>query len=53
MNGHNYRDPILALYLRGNGGVLTAVAKLCMSDQFPRSHECKAGRENLNGFIEL
>jgi protein-glucosylgalactosylhydroxylysine glucosidase len=29
INGHNYRDGILRLYLPGNGGLLSAVAMMC------------------------
>ncbi|HEX2976757.1 MAG TPA: hypothetical protein VHO68_12550, partial [Bacteroidales bacterium] len=36
-NGHNYQDARLPIYLPGNGGLLTAVAKMCVNDQFPHN----------------
>ena len=29
VNGHNYQDERLTIYLPGNGGVLNAVAMMC------------------------
>ena len=29
INGHNYQDERLRLYLPGNGGLLTAIAMMC------------------------
>ena len=29
VNGHNYQDKRLRVYLPGNGGLLTAVAMMC------------------------
>lgn len=29
VNGHNYQDDILRIYLPGNGGLLTAIAMMC------------------------
>jgi protein-glucosylgalactosylhydroxylysine glucosidase len=29
LNGHNYQDKTLRLYLPGNGGILSAVAMMC------------------------
>ena len=51
-NGHNYQDARLAIYLPGNGGLLTAVAKMCVSDQFPHNGKWKVKWENLNRYVE-
>ena len=29
INGHNYQDPRLRIYLPGNGGLLTSIAMMC------------------------
>lgn len=29
LNGHNYQNKMLTIYLPGNGGLLTAVALMC------------------------
>ncbi|MCJ7447322.1 MAG: hypothetical protein MUO72_06515 [Bacteroidales bacterium] len=52
LNGHNYQDARLAIYLPGNGGLLTAVAKMCVSDQFPHNGKWKVKWENLNKYVE-
>lgn len=52
VNGHNYQDARLAIYLPGNGGLLTAVAKMCVSDQFPHNGKWKVKWENLNEYVE-
>jgi hypothetical protein len=36
VNGHNYQDGRLRLYLPGNGGVLSAVALMCTEGVFPK-----------------
>ncbi|MGQ9620865.1 MAG: hypothetical protein ACUVTX_07775, partial [Bacteroidales bacterium] len=37
-NGHNFQDPTrLMIYLPGNGGLLTAVAYMCMTNTFPKN----------------
>jgi hypothetical protein len=51
MNGHNYQDARLAIYLPGNGGLLTAVAKMCVEDQFPNNGKWEVKWENLNKYI--
>jgi len=51
LNGHNYQDDRLAIYLPGNGGLLTAVAKMCVSDQFPHNGKWKVKWENLNKYV--
>jgi hypothetical protein len=52
VNGHNYQDARLALYLPGNGGLLTAVAKMCVQDQFPHNGKWNVRWENLNRYVE-
>jgi protein-glucosylgalactosylhydroxylysine glucosidase len=52
INGHNYQDARLAIYLPGNGGLLTAVAKMCVSDQFPHNGKWKVKWENLGKYVE-
>jgi len=51
-NGHNYQDQRLALYLPGNGGLLTAVALMCVEKQFPADGTWKVRFENLNKYPE-
>jgi len=51
LNGHNYQDERLTIYLPGNGGLLTAVAKMCVSKQFPRNGKWKVRWENLNEYV--
>jgi hypothetical protein len=47
-NGHNYQDARLAIYLPGNGGILSAVAMMCTSDRFPKNGRWKVKWEKLN-----
>ena len=49
-SGHNYQDQRLPLYLPGNGGLLTAVASMCVKDQFPKDGNWEVKWENLNDF---
>ena len=47
-NGHNYQDGRLTVYLPGNGGLLAAVALMCVSRQgFPRDGSWKVRREGF------
>jgi len=48
INGHNYQDARLAIYLPGNGGLLSAVAMMCTSNRFPHNGKWKVQWENLN-----
>jgi len=52
LNGHNYQNARLAIYLPGNGGLLTAVAKMCVGKQFPDNGKWNVRYENLNRYIE-
>jgi hypothetical protein len=52
LNGHNYQDARLAIYLPGNGGLLTAVARMCVEDQFPDNGKWKVRWENLNKYVK-
>ena len=52
MNGHNYQNPRLAVYLPGNGGILTAVAKMCVYGQFPNNGRWNVRWEKLNEYVE-
>lgn len=53
LNGHNYQDEDLSLYLPGNGGLLTAVAMMCTfrdaqgRNGFPTDGSWKVSYENL------
>jgi protein-glucosylgalactosylhydroxylysine glucosidase len=47
-NGHNYQDARLAIYLPGNGGLLSAVAMMCTSNHFPHNGKWKIKWENLS-----
>ena len=49
-NGHNFQDGRLTLYLPGNGGLLTTVARMCTKDQFPKDGNWEVRWENLNDF---
>ncbi len=55
MNGHNYQDEMLRLYLPGNGGLLTAVAMMCTyrnkdgSNGFPGDGNWNVRYENITG----
>ena len=56
INGHNYQDERLTIYLPGNGGVLNAVALMCTGADadkeinigFPEGLESKMGRVKKN-----
>jgi hypothetical protein len=48
LNGHNYQEERLPIYLPGNGALLTAVAKMCINDQFPKDGNWNVKWENLN-----
>jgi len=52
LNGHNYQDTRLPVYLPGNGGLLTAVAKMCTENQFPADGKWKVKWENLGNYPE-
>ncbi len=52
LNGHNYQNPRLAIYLPGNGGLLTAVAKMCVYGQFPHNDKWKVKWEKLNEYVD-
>jgi hypothetical protein len=52
LNGHNYQDARLSIYLPGNGGLLTAVASMCVSDQFPHNGKWKVKWANLNEYVK-
>jgi hypothetical protein len=52
LNGHNYQDARLSIYLPGNGGLLTAVASMCVSDQFPHNKKWNVKWENLNQYVK-
>ena len=52
LNGHNYQDARLSIYLPGNGGLLTAVASLCVGDNFPHNKKWKVRWENLNVYVK-
>lgn len=41
VNGHNYQNERLRLYLPGNGGVLSAVALMCTEGGFPKTWKVK------------
>jgi hypothetical protein len=51
-NGHNYQNARLAIYLPGNGGLLTAVAKMCVSDQFPHNGKWEVRWDHLNNYVK-
>jgi hypothetical protein len=52
LNGHNYQDARLSIYLPGNGGLLTAVASMCVGDQFPHNKKWNVKWENLNSYVK-
>jgi hypothetical protein len=52
LNGHNYQDARLSIYLPGNGGLLTAVAAICVSNKFPDNGQWKVSWENLNDYVK-
>jgi hypothetical protein len=49
-SGHNYQDARLPVYLPGNGGLLTAVAKMCVEGSFPDDGNWKVKWEKLNKY---
>ena len=55
INGHNYQDDMLRIYLPGNGGLLSAVAVMCThrnsngSDGFPDDGNWNVKYDNLTG----
>jgi len=49
-NGHNCQDGRLTIYLPGNGGLLTAVARMCTGNQFPVDGTWNVRWENLKDF---
>lgn len=51
-NGHNYQNARLSINLPGNGGLLTAVAKMCVEKQFPVNGKWEIKYENLNKYVE-
>jgi hypothetical protein len=51
-NGHNYQDARLSIYLPGNGGLLTAIAKMCVDDQFPHNGKWNVRWEKLNSYVK-
>lgn len=51
-NGHNYQDRRLPIYLPGNGGLLTAIAKMCTENGFPHNGKWNVRWENLNRYPE-
>jgi hypothetical protein len=52
LNGHNYQDARLSIYLPGNGALLTAVARMCKLKQFPGNGRWKVKWENLNSYVD-
>ncbi len=56
INGHNYQDERLRIYLPGNGGLLKAIALMCagwdgcptINPGFPKNGKWKVKWENLN-----
>lgn len=50
LNGHNYQNEGLPIYLPGNGALLTAVAKMCVHNQFPKNGRWNVRWENLWDF---
>jgi protein-glucosylgalactosylhydroxylysine glucosidase len=52
LNGHNYQNARLSVYLPGNGGLLTAVGVMCVSDQFPHNGKWNVRWENLNRYVK-
>lgn len=49
LNGHNYQDSNLELYLPGNGSLLTAVAFMAVNGGFPQNWKIKT--ENFRNLI--
>lgn len=52
LNGHNYQDARLPVYLPGNGGILTAVAVMCTEGRFPDNGKWKVRWEKLGRYAE-
>lgn len=50
INGHNYQNEHLSLYLPGNGGLLTAIARMCTKNQFPKDGNWAVKWEDLQDF---
>jgi protein-glucosylgalactosylhydroxylysine glucosidase len=48
-NGHNYQRPGLTAYLPGNGGLLSAVAMMCLGGGFPKNWSARF--ENLSALL--
>ncbi len=49
INGHNYQDSTLTLYLPGNGALLTAIAMMCThKNGFPKNGRWKVKYENIH-----
>ncbi len=57
LNGHNYQNEILTLYLPGNGALLTAVAMMCThrndkgTNGFPSNGKWNVRYENLHSLF--
>jgi protein-glucosylgalactosylhydroxylysine glucosidase len=51
-NGHNYQDARLSVYLPGNGGLLTAVARMCVGNEFPHNGKWNVKWENLGNYVK-
>lgn len=50
-NGHNYQDATrLMIYLPSNGGLLTAVAKMCTSNTFPHNGKWNVKWEGMSSY---
>jgi hypothetical protein len=47
-NGHNYQRSDLSIYLPGNGGLLAAVALLCVKDAWPKDGKWDVKWEKLS-----
>lgn len=47
INGHNYQDEILTIYLPGNGGLLSAIALMCIRNGFPEDGKWEVKYENF------
>lgn len=52
MNGHVYQHAGLPIYIPSNGSLLTAIAVMCVSDQFPDNGKWKVRWENLNKYVK-
>jgi len=47
INGHNYQDQRLRIYLPGNGGLLFAIALMCDKSGFPKDGKWNVKWENM------